>query len=100
MLLAPFTLSDACLRPRLSRRPENRPVPLWLQIWAVGGILATVLFPSLRGGELTGMSLPFWLVAAPMLNIVWLAHSRWWVRLRLAGSRTTLPRGSRSRRVR
>lgn len=99
MLLAPFTLSDAPVRRRGSNRIEIRPLPLWLQIWAIGGILATVLFPFLRGGELTGMSLPFWLIAAPLINIAWLARSRWSARLRAANSPINQRRGSRSRRI-
>jgi hypothetical protein len=40
------------------------------------GILATCLVPGLRGGELTGLSVPFWLIAAPLINIAWLNRSR------------------------
>lgn len=99
MLLAPFTLSDTPIRRRALNRIESLPLPLWLQIWAIGGILATGLFPFLRGGEMTGMSLPFWLIVAPLLDIAWLARSRWWAWLRAANSRFNRRRGSQRRRI-
>ncbi|HET9031402.1 MAG TPA: hypothetical protein VFN25_00715 [Dokdonella sp.] len=98
MLLAPFTLTETATRTRRMARTETRLVPLWLQIWAIGGILASVLFPSLRGGDMTGMSLPFWLVAAPLINIAWLVRSRGLLQLRSLLKRRSHTR--RSRRIR
>ena len=76
MLLAPFTLTDTPARHRGSRHDKTRRVPAWLLAWAAIGILATCLVPGLRGGELTGLSVPFWLIAAPLINIAWLNRSR------------------------
>lgn len=87
MLLAPFTVAESTQRSFNPCHDETRVVPPWLLLWAVGGILAIAGFPVLRGDELTGMSLPFWLIAAPLINIAWLGRSRGWVRLRDLGSR-------------
>lgn len=99
MLLAPFSLSEPAVRPRSTRHAESRWVPLWLQVWAIGGLLATALFPYLRGGEMTGLSLPFWLVAAPLINIAWLGRSRWLARIRDLGTSASRRHGKRSRRI-
>jgi hypothetical protein len=48
-----------------------------LLAWAVLGGIALLCIPALRGGPATGLTLPFWLVAAPLLNILWLTRRRW-----------------------
>lgn len=82
MLLAPF----AAIEPRLHalrRRPADAPlVPAWLLAWAAVGGLALACIPALRGGELGGLTLPFWLLGAPLANILWLTRPRWLSRLR------------------
>ena len=86
MLLAPFALVEPVSH---TRRQFFRPrpvsavrVPAWLIAWAVGGALALLLVPALRGGGFGGATLPFWLLAAPLINIVWLTRSRWAAALR------------------
>jgi len=66
MLLAPFTLSAVSARRCGHGRAAAPRVPAWLLAWAVGGFLAMLLFPALRGGDMAGMSVPFWLLGAPL----------------------------------
>ena len=99
MLLAPFTLTETPVRPLASRRHEIRSVPLWLKAWAIVGIFASVLFPFLRGGEMTGMSLPFWLIAAPLINIAWLGRSQGLARVRHLGTRVFARKNKSRRRI-
>ncbi|MEO8011142.1 MAG: hypothetical protein ABI650_05815 [Dokdonella sp.] len=93
MLLAPFALADTTSRPRprravAPRRPAHSQVPAWLVTWLVLGALAVTLVPPLRGGDLGGWTLPFWLVVAPLVNVLWLSRAHWLKPLR----RTTLGR--------
>jgi hypothetical protein len=100
MLLAPFTLAEAPTRRTVNRDLDSHPVPPWLMVWAIGGLVSMLLFPSLRGGTSTGMSGPFWLVAAPLINILWLTRRRWsmFLRSRLAMGPASRPlRNCRSR---
>ena len=77
MLLAPFTLSDVSTQRRGNAAQAATQMPAWLLAWAIGGILAILLFPVLRGGDMAGMSVPFWLVGAPLINLLWLGRPRW-----------------------
>lgn len=96
MLLAPFSLIETPVRRHAANRDELRTVPRWLVVWAIGGFLAIALFPFLRGDNLTGLSLPFWLVAAPLINIAWLSRARWFAFKR----ERIRQRPARSRRLR
>ncbi len=86
MLLAPFALvepvSTRRLRSSRSRPVSTARVPAWLFAWAAAGTLAVLLVPALRGGGFGGATLPFWLVAAPLINIAWLTRVRWMAALR------------------
>ncbi len=82
MLLAPFALiepSPASRRKPVRRAPvpASPSVPRWLIAWAVLGTIGVILVPALRGGAFGGLTLPFWLAAAPCINIAWLARGRW-----------------------
>jgi hypothetical protein len=60
----------------------------WLLLWAIAGALGLCLLPGLRGNALSGLTLPFWLVGAPLLDVAWLTRARWLSALRgRAGSR-------------
>ena len=74
MLLAPFTLNESAIHQRHSGRDSTPGIASWLLAWALGGGIAVALFPSLRGGGMAGMSVPFWLVAAPLINLAWLGR--------------------------
>ncbi len=76
MLLAPFTLTEIFVDRRANNQHCVSEPPPWLLAWVLGGIVAVVLFPSLRGGDLTGLSMPFWLVGAPLINLAWLARGQ------------------------
>ena len=99
MLLTPFSLIESPVRKPVAHREESQVVPYWLQAWAIGGIVLVLLIPSLRGDNLTGLSLPFWLVAAPLINIAWMRRARW---LAFVGEQITqrpVRRSNRSRRI-
>jgi hypothetical protein len=76
MLLAPFTIVDTSrtVRPQAAR---SRSVPSWLLIWAGSGLLVLGLVPSLAIQPQSGMTVPFWLVGAPLLDIAWLTRTHW-----------------------
>ncbi len=76
MLLAPFSLTETFVDRRHETSKTASRLPPWLLVWAVGGLVAFVLFPALRGGGAGGMSVPFWLVGAPLINLAWLARGR------------------------
>ncbi|MGB0132653.1 hypothetical protein [Dokdonella sp.] len=76
MLLAPFALTETTTRRVATNPPRIATVPPWLVAWAVIGGIAVLCVPALRGGPTTGLTLPFWLVAAPLLNILWLTRRR------------------------
>ncbi len=82
MLLAPFTLTETPSRRFVADTSDVATVPPWLVAWAVIGGLAVLCVPALRGGPTGGLTVPFWLVAAPLLNIVWLTRRRWLAFLR------------------
>jgi hypothetical protein len=100
MLLAPFTLADASVRQPTRRGNDVRLLPPWLLVWAIGGLISVALFPSLRGGMATGMSVPFWLVAAPLINILWLTRRRWLGQLRAGLTPSLVAPAQRNRRGR
>ena len=100
MLIAPFSLIDTPVRRRSEQRVEARTVQNGLQAWAIGGIVLLLLVPSLRGDNLTGLSLPFWLVAAPLINIVWISRARWFTFIREQSVKRLMRRSVRSRRIR
>jgi len=45
--------------------------------WLLCGTIALVCVPAARGGALLGATLPFWLVGAPLLDLLWLRRQRW-----------------------
>jgi hypothetical protein len=50
--------------------------PLFLLAWFVAGLLVLLCVPAARGNSLLGATLPFWLVAAPVLDLAWLWRMR------------------------
>lgn len=77
MLLAPFSLTDSSTPHSRSSVDEPRQIPAWLLAWVAFGALAVVLIPVARGGGFGGYSLPFWLLGAPLLDVLWLTRRRW-----------------------
>lgn len=84
MLLAPFTLTNTPVRGNVAHAPRADAIPGWLFAWAVLGALSVLCVPALRGDPVTGLTLPFWLIAAPLLNILWLTRKRWISRRRFS----------------
>jgi len=74
MFVASLSLPPSIVRPRPQKRAS---VPLrMLTAWLVAGASLLALFPVLRGGAALGATVPFWLVAAPAINLAWFARGR------------------------
>jgi hypothetical protein len=92
MLLAPFSVSDRSLPPAAPQQARASTTMSWLLLWSIGGGFL-LLVPGLASNRVSGLSAPFWLVAAPVLNMLWLQRRRG-----LAALRQRLRR-SRNRRT-
>lgn len=85
MLLAPLSLPEPRTRrrdrpgaglPAVATSPARRGegdsiVPAFLLGWLTLGLGLVVFVPAMRGGGLLGATAPFWLVGAPVLNLLW-----------------------------
>ena len=76
MLLAPFTISDHAMQSSGPRRRGSPKAMPWLLAWSVSGAFLLLLVPGLWSNGLSGLSAPFWLVAAPLLDMLWLNRRR------------------------
>jgi hypothetical protein len=47
-----------------------------LLAWMIVGLLVLVCVPAARGDGALGATLPFWLVIAPALDLIWLSRRR------------------------
>lgn len=58
----------------------------WLIGWAATGALALLLVGATRGDATFGATLPFWLVGAPLVDLIWVerVRTRRWFAARLA----------------
>ena len=76
MLLAPLSVPSTMPVP--SSRPPRRRMRLdaVLVAWLLVGCAVVLLVPAVRGGRLLGATLPFWLVAAPLLDLAWIGRER------------------------
>jgi hypothetical protein len=103
MLLAPLSVPSSLgmsdLPPRRARRAP-RPNAV-LVAWLLVGCAVVLLVPAVRGGRLFGATLPFWLVAAPLVDLAWIGRERLATRTRCwisaLGSRSA-PRNVRRQR--
>ena len=79
MFVAPLSLPSIGHSAASGRRNAaavvRAPIDLLL-FWLAAGVCLLAFVPVLRGGALLGETLPFWLVAAPAIDIVWLARGR------------------------
>lgn len=89
MLLSPFNwpeladkrerarIEPSHLRPTVRAKPPEggregaSAVPAILTVWLVLGAGFLLLAPSARGGRPFGATLPFWLVGAPLIDLLW-----------------------------
>lgn len=88
MFVAPLVLptSRTTARPPAFARVRDRTVtrmteastgaPLLLLIWLASGLLVLWCVPAARGSGPLGATLPFWLIAAPLLDLGWLWRAR------------------------
>jgi len=76
MFLAPLSV------PPSLRASPNRPARRRLRLgavlvaWLLVGCVVVVLVPAVRGGRVFGATLPFWLVAAPLVDLAWIGRER------------------------
>jgi hypothetical protein len=77
MFLAPLSVPPSPSTPsHRSPRASRRRIRLdaMLIAWLAIGCAAVLLVPAMRGGRLLGATLPFWLVAAPLVDLAWLSR--------------------------
>jgi len=79
MLVAPFSASP-CMSVRALPRPKSKRIarpPIRALIgWSIAGLMLVLLVPAARGGQMLGATLPFWLVAAPLIDLAWIERRR------------------------
>jgi hypothetical protein len=63
-------------RPLAPRHRTRSAAHCVLVAWLVLGALTVIALPIARGDTLFGASLPFWLVAAPLIDLLWLRRRR------------------------
>ena len=98
LLTTPYTALTA-VRPAYARNHRRHawigePV-VWILAWLGLGLLALWLVPALRGSAAFGATLPFWLVGAPLLDLVWLGRFRLATVLRSRPRRDTVRQARR-----
>jgi hypothetical protein len=78
MLLAPLSVPSSLGAPNRPLRRSRRAPRLnaVLVAWLLVGCAVVLLVPAVRGGHLFGATLPFWLVAAPLVDLVWIGRER------------------------
>jgi hypothetical protein len=78
MLIAPLTVpASSTARTPASRRIERDAAKRRVLLaWLAVGVIALLLVPMLRGGRTLGATLPFWLVAAPLVDLAWIGRTR------------------------
>lgn len=81
MLVAPFTVpmpdtySRSAWRPAIATGHPASPFALTIALgWLTVGGLALAFLPHARVGADLGATLPFWLVGAPLIDLVWLTR--------------------------
>ena len=76
MLIAPFSGSPtACTRPTIAKHAVRPPLGA-LIAWSIVGLIVVLCVPAARGGRVLGATLPFWLVAAPLIDLAWIERRR------------------------
>lgn len=84
MLLAPFSLLDSSALPRHRASRSGSAIPVGLLAWAAIGTFTVLVVPAAWDNALAGYSLPFWLIGAPFINMLWLSRVRWFGHVRSA----------------
>ena len=74
MFVASFSLPPSIMHP-LPQKRAGAPLRM-LTAWLAAGASLLALFPVLRGGMALGATVPFWLVAAPAINLAWFTRDR------------------------
>jgi len=80
----PSTRARRSYRRSAGRRPLVRPdgraraaaQMRGLLVWLLLGVCVYLCVPAARGGSGAGATIPFWLIAAPLLNLAWLGRRR------------------------
>ncbi|MFI4970234.1 MAG: hypothetical protein ACHP7D_08495 [Lysobacterales bacterium] len=61
-----------------SRLGNTSAAPVVVLAWLALGSAALLFVPAARGTALLGASVPFWLIAAPLIDLAWLERARLW----------------------
>ena len=79
MLIAPISVSPSVRARSTSKSATARaatPRVGMLIAWFLVGCVALLCVPIARGGRALGATLPFWLVAAPLIDLAWVERRR------------------------
>jgi hypothetical protein len=106
MFLAPFSVPPSLQKgsnPQPRGNPRRAYANAALVAWLIVGSGVLLFVPAARGGHLLGATLPFWLVAAPLVDLAWIARRRIAARAGSAISalrnRPPMPRNVRRQRL-
>ena len=105
MFLAPFSVPPSlhtASKPRPNPTRRRARANAALIAWLAVGCAVLLFVPAARGGHLLGATLPFWLVAAPLVDLAWIGR-RGFVERSLAATsafRSRRPRNARQRPAR
>jgi hypothetical protein len=107
MLVAPLVVSASQTQDRRSSarfssgKVARQKFPMFAQhmlmIWMLAGILVLAFIPAARGSGLLGATVPFWLVIAPALDLIWLSRRQV---LRPTGARSRVDSKATTRQAR
>src|SRR5215470_192877 len=76
MFLAPLSVPPSLRVPQDRPRRRRMRLDAVLVAWLVVGCAVVLLVPAVRGGRLLGATLPFWLIAAPLVDLAWIGRER------------------------
>lgn len=85
MLLSPISLPETTIRRPVRVAPPPAPEPpafrTALRVWLALGLVVLLCVPAARGDALLGATVPYWLVGAPAIGLVWLSRQRVFARV-------------------
>jgi hypothetical protein len=101
MFVAPLPVPPSAEPRRIVARPDSdlSSSKTAMALWLLAGLMAIIAVPAARGDAALGGTLPFWLVAAPVINLLWIERRRW-SRALAAFARRPISRRTSARNVR
>ena len=76
MLVAPLSVTSSIRTRSVALVRPVAPARGAVMAWLIAGVVAVAVVPVLRGGGTLGATLPFWLIAAPAIDLCWIDRRR------------------------